>query len=1366
MLLISLIFSGMFIRMCSNQSKCLEQADKGYITGDVYNIDQFLPSGKLAQFLVNKGYLHDVNDARFIADSLISKLKDHTLKNLGSLNKKAFHVSASAAETFGGENLKLRVKESRIRLGYNEDIATLYKQKVAQTHSQPNTDGSLIEVAIDGSNNVKDVLVQLKEYYFADSIDNLGNLVLRNAQDSIVGYAKTDADGIAYFKVKKGKYYSVLPIRLGYEYGRSKGTTRGPIEDDVTRYSFKQEFHHISLFDSNTYSKIKQDQSLTVRTPAQYKDGILISIVLFLLSWWILYACTCIMDKRKKAASIHTPIFLLMSLTGIGLLVVYSIFNPLTDEPNGEKMAYGITIGVFLMFVTSTIDWTKFYTSKYFDLLTRKVEYWRWKGIIYFLLAVMISVILWIFGSGPEGSDAHVNLFGIQPSEFSKYLIVIFMASFFAQNSSVIQQFAEKEGRFWLWLRFLRVIGLLILMLIILGFYVICLSDMGPALVLLITFILLYSVSRKDTIPLLFGLVSFMFLMWMAYQWNNTPTTIIVAALIWFGLWIVGGLVLRKQIYESAIFMNVVLLVFCFGGQILTSIGLHEGQRILNRTAMAWSGVWENNVPGGDQIAQGIWGLASGGFGGQGLSKGCANLIPACHTDMVFESTGEILGYWSLILIVVCFCLFSLYCIRIARNTAHCFAFFLISSIAIVISVQFFVIVMGSLGLIPLTGVSVPFLSFGKSSMIANLAACGIIISLSRLREKAKELVNADENIKGYDNIQLAIWGAFVVLSVFVIGKTTHCQILARDSYLVTPAFVVNTDGAFFTEYNPRIAALMRKLDVGNIYDRNGLLLATSNTDSLLTHRKSLMAAGISSKRLEELSRLRLHRFYPFESHLLFMLGDVNTGVVRNESDLYPRGYVAEYRHLPELRGFGTEVKNGSGDSKSRTLTSALYHASPFLPSSEETFTLPLKDYSDPNILDMLKDGIDGSKVEEWNSERGLRDIKLTIDAKLQMRLQEQMKKSIKEDARLNYIKKLRASVVVLNAGTGELLCSANYPLPNEDTIRMYSNYSEKDRNQWAYTEKDLGTTFYSLPGSTAKVVSAMAAFKKEGDKASKLQYLIREREAVGHDRTGNTNMHDAIVYSSNSYFVNLVHDRQLYPLLAEIYQLTGARINAGIKLSTKEDVIPYYYYLHELTGDTALYNQQMKALGDVGCSTYQNYKKKHLSSSMKHPEWGIAWGQHHIYATPLDMARVISIIANNGQFVPTSYVMGRQNQPISIIPTQSAKLLQNYLKDESTKHRNNGTMLPKNMGGKTGTPIRNWHYLSYGKVVNGGGINDGWYICYLDSSIYNYPLAIAVRLERVGLTSPQKNSNNSGSAVRFIEKAVIPVLKELCIIK
>src|SRR5205085_10240295 len=131
------------------------------------------------------------------------------------------------------------------------------------------------------------------------------------------------------------------------------------------------------------------------------------------------------------------------------------------------------------------------------------------------------------------------------------------------------------------------------------------------------------------------------------------------------------------------------------------------------------------------QIAHSLWSFATGAATGTGAGLGNPEVVPAGHTDLIISVVGEQFGYIGLL------CLYAIYgvliwrCFRIALRAPGAYSFFLVAGLTLITALQLILISGGILGLIPLSGVVSPFLSFGRSSMIANFAIFGIILAVS-----------------------------------------------------------------------------------------------------------------------------------------------------------------------------------------------------------------------------------------------------------------------------------------------------------------------------------------------------------------------------------------------------------------------------------------------------------------------------------------------------------------------------------------------------------------------------------------------------------------------------------------------------------
>jgi cell division protein FtsW (lipid II flippase)/cell division protein FtsI/penicillin-binding protein 2 len=1403
--IITIVLCLAFLALRSNQQKQFSEINANYENKLAVDLSADFDVQTLANLLIDANYVSDDTSAFFIAEHIKTRLaQEAELPNLGELNKRSFRISADSIDSKGGSYLKNRVESSRKSLGITDSLPATAENsfdlksgayeitvKVQQFDSTANF---ILKKLDKNLKSVPDVLVQLSEHYY-DS--------LNVAQEFVLGYAKTDKKGIATFKGLKAEgYYSILPIQKGFEYGNQKGTVKGNLAETKNRtFIFTQREHQITPFDSYTYANLKEDNAVTVRPPQEYQGNLASNLIFILLAWWVLHFY--LVWRKKKTDQFILP--LIMLLSGICLLIMYSIHNPLTDKMLGNDMAQGILAGIVLIGLLSEINFVTFFNSNYkflgrfgglrkipFDIVRtiligisglfgKKMKERVKKlpeGSGYLILALFLTFLLFFFGTSPQ-AGVKVNLFFFQPSEIAKYLIILFLAVFFYHNDKKIQTFSSNFSKTGLKIQFRTILtvilslGALLLMYLILG-------DMGPALVIAGTFIIIYSFIRKDLIELLIGLCSFViFLKVASWLVPHSQSVLFAATVAWFLFWLFYGFYInkKKQLFESAIFLNLVIAVFIFGSNIP-----NVGERLQDRNDI-YTSIWDNEIRGGDQVAQGLWGLASGGTFGQGLGEGNPNLVPAFHTDMIFTSIGEEIGWLGLLLIVSCMAILLYRSLLVGKRAGQPFAFYLAAGIAVITGVQFLIITLGSVGIIPLTGVAVPFLSYGKVSMIMNMVAFGIVFSISNNRASD----NQEKQIKKYDLMIDTCKYAYALFAFVLLGTLFYYQLWERNETLIRPALMSNTQGARIVEYNPRIRLLIKELDAGNIYDRNGISLATNDKTEIENSLSAYDKAGVSEHIYRKELQQRKKRYYPFGENMFFWLGDFNnTSVAWNDSENDPHGYIAERRHLADLRGFDNLKRDKQRNVQQFKLTTQKDKAA-FLYAVEKQYKYTDYDYS--FLIPYLKAGINSGKVTRFNEKREKRDITLTVDAALQTKMQNEIATYATDNFKGEIWNKLRISVVALNAANGDLLCSANYPLPDMQLLKLKQDeqirtkkfgYNEKDRKEKAYTDRDLGLTYQTPPGSTAKVMSALAGLQKLGTKAANKTYYIDAREIVetGIEPHGyNVTMEDAIVLSSNNYFINLVNDQKLYENLDSVYQTVGIRIDRKqTKVAKENNALTPYFFTQDMDKEQKKYTKEVIAVKNNAIKRYENYieKRKHEPKYFEKMNWfetAWAWGQGSMSATPLNMARVASIVANDGIFVETQFIkQGNKTlkvekpQTTTIVSKDEANILKRYMQKESDKHRKKGYTFPKSekeedrIGGKTGTPERELRY----KTLNSKGkevtivrrYNDGWYVFFIYSPKENAPLAVAIRMERLG-------AGISGNAVRLADKVVLKVLSE-----
>ncbi len=682
-------------------------------------------------------------------------------------------------------------------------------------------------------------------------------------------------------------------------------------------------------------------------------------------------------------------------------------------------------------------------------------------------LALLLALALGLFGSGPGTSDAKVNLFFFQPVELIRILVAMFLAGYFAQNWDALRQLRQDRTLLPGWAQRFRNVPRLDYVLPVLAGVVVSLalffwlSDLGPALIIGCLFLTLYAVARNKVMLATAGLV-----------------------LIILGF--VGGY----------------------------AVGYPHTVR--DRVSM-WLSPWDNGARGGDQVAQSLWALSTGAATGTGLGLGDSQLVPAGHTDLIVSALGEQLGFVGVLAVILLYALLVYRAIRIALRAPGVYSFFLLIGLTLITAYQSFLIAGGLLGLIPLTGVVSPFLSYGRTSMVANFALFGMILAVSAVPVKRDQRVH-------FGGAMRVLAAGLAVVAAIVLGRFAWIQVARADRILVHGALTMQADGVRRYQYNPRLLAIARDLPKGNILDRNGLPLAANDTAVIQQHRAQYAAIGVN---IDQTSS-RQGRQYPLGGPMFYLLGDSRTRLKQGATNTAFQEKASRVR----LQGYDdvAELEEGRDPVNGRIVARIKRDYSALVPLLRHRY-----EPDNPAVKQLL--------------ERP-KDVRMSIDAGLQMRASEILKGDL---AKLG---KTKGAIVVIDPASGDLLASVSYPWPSEDQFAAL----RADPQTPLPNEDLLDRARFGLypPGSSFKIVTAIAALRKDPALAQKHYECVRLpdgrignfvwKRAIRDDVKdtqphGSVDLPRGIVVSCNAYFAQLGADSVGAPMLLDTAMKLGISV-------------------------------------------------------------------------------------------------------------------------------------------------------------------------------------------------------------------------------
>ena len=296
-------------------------------------------------------------------------------------------------------------------------------------------------------------------------------------------------------------------------------------------------------------------------------------------------------------------------------------------------------------------------------------------------LAILLQLLTLIFGNDPNGSGAALwftlGPVNVQPMELVKLLLVAFLAGYLEDYRELLTVGGRRLGPLQLPpLPYLAPIVVMIGVALLLFWLQ---KDLGPALLF---------------------------------------TTVLLTM-----LYVASG-------RASYVVLGLVLLIL--GGALADRVFSHVHTRVA-----IWLDPWASRETSGYQLVQALYAFASGGVFGVGLDMGSPRFIPAVHTDFVIAAIGEELGLAGTLAVISLFVLLIQRGFMVALNARSGFSALLASGLTSVLALQAVIILAGTLELIPLTGITLPFVSYGGSSVVANFVLVGLLLRISHEQASA-----------------------------------------------------------------------------------------------------------------------------------------------------------------------------------------------------------------------------------------------------------------------------------------------------------------------------------------------------------------------------------------------------------------------------------------------------------------------------------------------------------------------------------------------------------------------------------------------------------------------------------------------------
>ena len=375
--------------------------------------------------------------------------------------------------------------------------------------------------------------------------------------------------------------------------------------------------------------------------------------------------------KNWNRAMDYPLIVIVVALLLIGLMMVFSASFNLATEIHDDPAYFFIRQVVWLALGGIVL------------MLLARVEYsqWRRHSITLMGLALLMLVIVFFLGAIRFGAQRSLWKGSIQPSEFSKLIIIIYVADWVSSKGERIKQVTYGL------IPFAILIGAVAALIV-------SQPDISTAIIIVLTAAVMFFIAGADVLQLLIGFA-----------------------------------------FGSAAFA------------LLISRSPHAWDRVT-----AYLTTLQDPYTGSSyQVREALAALGLGGLTGQGLGMGTQKLqaLPLPHTDTIFAVLGEELGLMGTMLVIGLFAALAYRGFKIALEAPDSFGAVLAAGVTFSLLFQALINIAVVTATLPFTGIPLPFISYGGSSMVVSMGSIGILLGVSRGKSKKESRNRARYNLGG-----------------------------------------------------------------------------------------------------------------------------------------------------------------------------------------------------------------------------------------------------------------------------------------------------------------------------------------------------------------------------------------------------------------------------------------------------------------------------------------------------------------------------------------------------------------------------------------------------------------------------------------